>query len=443
MAELQSRTLQSDLSASMPVDTSQVPKFRYFILIWLFLIMIVNYMDRVSISIAAPKMIEDLGLTQTDIGLLGAMFSWVYAVFQLPSGYLIDKLGPKRMYYLSLTLWSIATALMAFGKSMAEFLTFRFLLGVGESPNSPNCSKITTEWFPRSERGQAAGIWDSGSKWGPAIAPPLLTAIMLAFGWRAMFVIVGLSGIILAIAFFLYYRSPEESRHLTEAEYRYILLGRDDRKPVEKVDLPWLKFFVRPQTWGMMLGFFGSIWVWNIFLTFLPLYLEKGLGITIAMTGLLAALPFVSAGVGEMVGGRITLMLVQRFGFTPMRSKKVTLVTDSILIGIILILTPLVASAAAAITLLCVALFFVAMLHGQSWALTTDIVPDSHAARFGSIMNFGGYFGGALSPILTGYIYDTWHSYAPSFIIAGVISIFGACCYGFLVKGPLATLKYD
>src|SRR5690625_7692154 len=96
---------------------------------------------------------------------MGAVFSWTYAFCQLPAGYLIDKIGPRRMYFISMGMWSFATALMAFGHNMAQFLTFRFLLGIGESPTSPNSSKIATQWFPREERGQAAGIWDSGSKW--------------------------------------------------------------------------------------------------------------------------------------------------------------------------------------------------------------------------------------------------------------------------------------
>lgn len=427
---------------STPKRTLKLPKVRYVVLVWLLLIMVINYMDRASVSVAAPKMISELGLTQTDIGILGGVFSWTYAIFQLPSGYLIDKIGPRRMYYLSLGVWSIATALMALGQNMLHFISFRVLLGIGESPNSPNCSKIATSWFPRSERGQAAGIWDSGSKWGAALAPPILTAIMLLMGWRSMFVVVGAMGIILAAAFFVYYRSPEESKHLSREEYRYILTGRDD--PTEKpAHLPWLKFFARPQTWGMMLGFFTSIWIWNIFLTFLPLYLENAYGVSIAMTGLLAALPFLAAGVGEVLGGRVTLILVRRFGYSPMRSKKAAIITSAIIIGILLLITPLLDSLVWAIVVLCVALGLIAVLQGQSWALTTDIVPDSHAARFGSIMNFGGYFGGALAPILTGVIYDQWHTYAPSFIIAGIIAIAGAGFYAFLVRKPIAPVRYD
>ena len=239
-------------------ERKKIRNLRYWMLTWLLLAGVLNYMDRSSVSIAAPHMIADLGLTKTDIGLMGTVFSWTYAFFQLPAGYLIDKLGPRRMYFFAVGLWSIATSLMAFGQSISHFLAFRFLLGVGESPNSPNCSKITTQWFPREERGQAAGIWDSGSKWGSAFAPPILTVLSLTLGWRAMFFVIGAVGLVLAACFWAFYRAPEDSKRLSDEEYRYILAGRDDvDKP--KAHLPWAKFFTYPQTWGMMLGFFSSI----------------------------------------------------------------------------------------------------------------------------------------------------------------------------------------
>jgi MFS family permease len=126
-----------------------------------------------------------------------------------------------------------------------------------------------------------------------------------------------------------------------------------------------------------------------------------------------------------------------------MRSKKATIIASAIIIGLLLLITPLIDSLVWAIVVLCVALGLIAVLQGQSWALTTDIVPDSHAARFGSIMNFGGYFGGALAPVLTGVLFDQWHTYAPSFIIAGVIALLGAVFYAFLVRKPIAPVRYD
>ncbi|MCW1805117.1 MFS transporter [Brachybacterium squillarum] len=416
--------------------TRKIKNFRYIVLGWLLLAGVLNYMDRTSVSIAAPHMIEDLGLTKTDIGLMGAVFSWTYAFCQLPAGYLIDKIGPRRVYFIAMGLWSIATALMSIGHNLGHFLFFRFLLGVGESPNSPNSSKITTQWFPREERGQAAGIWDSGSKWGSAIAPPVLTLLTLGFGWRAMFLIVGLAGVVLAAAFWAFYRSPEHSKHLSEEEYRYILAGRDDEETAG-VKLPWLRFFTYPQTWGMMLGFFSSIWIWNIFITFLPLFLQDTLGVSIVATGWVAAVPYLAAAMGAILAGRVTVVLARRYGMTSIRSKKTILVSGCIALGVLLCIVPFIHSLAFALLVLSLALAVVAAIQSQSWAMSSDVVPDSHAARFGGIMNFGGYFGGALAPVVTGIVVDTTGSYTPSFLLAGVIAALGGLCFAFLVRKPV------
>lgn len=419
-------------------DAKKIKNLRYWMLGWLLFAGVLNYMDRSSVSIAAPHMISELGLTKTDIGLMGTVFSWTYAFCQLPAGYLIDKLGSKKMYFFAVTLWSGATALMSLGRTMTHFLSFRFLLGVGESPNSPNCSKIATAWFPRDERGQAAGIWDSGSKWGSAVAPPVLTLLTLAFGWRWMFVIIGIAGLVLAASFYVFYKSPEESKRLSDEEYRHILMGRDDES-APKANIPWLSFFQYRQTWGMMLGFFTSIWIWNIFITFLPLYMQTTLGVSIVKSGFYAAIPYLSAAICAIYGGHVTMIFVRR-GYSAMESKKRVLIFSALACGAILCLIPFVQNLLQAEIVLSLSLGLIAIIQSQAWALTSDIVPDTHAARFGSIMNFGGYFGGALAPVITGIIVDRTGSYSPSFIIAGVIAALGAIFFSTLIREPIVPL---
>lgn len=415
-----------------------VKNMRYWILAWLLLAGVLNYMDRSSVAIAAPHMIKELGLDKTDIGLMGAAFSWTYAVFQLPAGYLIDKIGPRRIYIIAVGFWSIATSLMAFGHSMAQFITFRVLLGIGESPNSPNCSKITTQWFPREERGQAAGIWDSGSKWGSAVAPPVLTFLALAFGWRAMFLTIGVSGLLLVTCFWAFYRSPENSKRLSEEEFAHIQAGRDDtEKPA--VTVPWLKFFTYRQTWGMMLGFFSSIWIWNIFITFLPLFLQDTLGVSIAQTGWVAAIPYLASAVGGIYTGRVTLVLARKHG-NSLESKRIVLIVGCAALAALLVVVPLVHNLTWSLVVLCFALAFIAGIQSQSWALTSDLVPDAQAAQFGGIMNFGGYFGGALAPVVTGMIVDRTGSYTGAFFAAAAVALSGAFFYGILVRRPVVAL---
>src|SRR5690625_1641710 len=307
-------------------------------------------------------------------------------------------------------------------------------------PDLPELQQDRHPVFPREERGQAAGIWDSGSKWASAIAPPLLTMLTLAFGWRAMFLIIGGAGIVIALAFWAFYRSPEHSRHLSDEEYRHILAGRDDTSENEPVTIPWMRFFTYPQTWGIMLGFFSTIWIWNIFLTFLPLFLQSTLGVSIENTGWAASVPYIAAALGAIFAGRVTLVLARKYAMTSMASKKTILVGGCVGLGILLCLVPFVHNLALALAVLSLALALVAAVQAQSWAISSDIVPDSHAARFGGIMNFGGYFGGALAPIVTGAVVDATGSYTPSFLVAGLIAVLGGLCYGFMVRKPIHSI---
>jgi MFS family permease len=414
-----------------------IPNLRWWILGWALVAGTLNYMDRVAVSIAAPRMMADLGLTRTDIGLMGTMFSWTYALAQLPSGWFVDKVGTRKMYAVAIASWSVATTLMAVGHRLWELLLFRGMLGVAEAPNGPAASKVTATWFPRSERGQATAIWDSGSKWGPAIAPPILTALMLCFGWRAMFMVLGLAGVVLAAAFYLYYRSPEEHRRLGREERDYIEAGHASQSvPASKVS--WGGLFRHRQIWGMMFGYFCVIWVWNIFIVFLPLYLQEARGISIRGSGNLAAVPYLGAAILGIFGGYVMMRYTKLRGCDPLTGKRHVMTASALVAGALICLLPFVQSIPMAILVMTVALGFLATMQAAAWAMPGDIVDSSQVASVGAIQNFGGYFGGALAPLLTGIIADATGSYTPSFVIAGVIAALAAVAYTTLVRKPLA-----
>jgi MFS family permease len=411
---------------------------RWWILGWALVAGIVNYMDRSAISIAAPELIKQFSLSRTDIGLLGTVFSWTYAFCQLPVGWLVDKLGARRMFFLAIACWSIATALMAVGAKMWQFLSFRVLLGIAESPNSPASAKLTADWFPRAERGQATAIWDSGSKWGPAIAPPVLTAIMIAFGWQAVFVFLGVGGLILAVALFLFYRSPEEHKRIGSEELALIEQERSTQK-LQASKVSWFALFKYRQMWGMMAGFFCVIWVWNMFIVFLPLYLQDARGVSIAGTGWLAAIPYLGAAVLGITGGYVMTRYAKGAGRDPLLAKRHVMTLAAIVAGVLICVIPFVESLPLTIFVLTIALGFVATMTAAAWAMPGDIIDDSQVASVGAIQNFGGYFGGAFAPLLTGVIYDATHSYTPSFVIGGAIAALAAVAYTVLVRKPILS----
>ncbi|MDQ6598858.1 MFS transporter [Bacillus salipaludis] len=412
--------------------------YRWTVVIWLLIGGVINYLDRTNLSIAAPEMIKELHLNNTDIGLMGTVFSWTYAMMQLPSGWLIDRFGAKRVFSIAVIWWSFATALTGACNKLGTLLGARFLLGVGEAPCMPSNAKITSYWYPKKERGLATGIWDSSSKWGPALAPPILVYLMTAYGWRIMFYITGLIGIIFILIFMKFYRNPEQSKVLSKEELDYIQSGGGGSAQADQSSqIKWGQLFKHRSMWGMILGFFCTIWIWNIFLNFLPLYLLKTHHVLLKDLGIYASIPWIGGIVGDILGGYMTKILTDKGIASPINAKRIMISVCAILSAVLVILVPFVQSLAITITLLTFALAFISAITGSAWALAGDIAPATMVGSVGAIQNFGGYFGGAFSPVIAGMIADSTGSYSLAFISGGIIAGCSALCYWFLVKKPI------
>lgn len=425
--------LQTDVEV---VSTKR--KFRWSVVIWLLIGGIINYLDRTNLSIAAPAMIKDLHLSNMNIGLMGTVFSWTYAVMQLPSGWLIDRFGAKTMYSIAILWWSIATALTGACNKLGTLLGARFLLGVGEAPCMPTNAKITSEWYPKRERGLATGIWDASSKVGPAIAPPILVAIEVAFGWRALFFITGAIGIVFILIFMKFYRSPEKSKLLSKEELDYIQAeGGGSATTIETTKIKWRTLFKYRSVWGMILGFFCTIWIWNIFLTFLPLFLLKTQHISFAQLGIYASIPWIGGILGDVCGGYITKKLTDKGICSPINAKRGLIVICAILTAVVVILIPFMKGLVISLIFMTIALCTISAITGSAWALSGDIAPPALVGSVGAIQNFGGYFGGAFAPVVAGIIADTTGSYTIAFVSGGIIAGCAAIFYWFVVKDPI------
>ena len=417
-----------------------IGNLRWWMLGWALSAGTINYMDRMGVSIAAPALMTEFGYTRTDIGLMGSMFSWAYAFGQLPSGWLVDKFGARKMYSLAIAAWSIATALMALGFKLWHFLLFRALLGVAEAPNGPASAKLTADWFPRVERGQACAIWDSGSKWGPAIAPPILTALLLSYGWRSIFIVLGLVGVALAVALAIFYRLPEEHRRISPAELAHIQADRTTQA-LANSKVSWGGLFRHRQIWGMMAGYFCIIWAWNIFIVFLPLYLQEARGVSIGGSGILAALPFLGAGFLGISGGYVMTRYTKWRKCEPLTGRRHVMSFSAVTAGMLICFTPFAVTMTTTIIVISISLGLIATMAAAAWAMPGDIVDSSQVASVGAIQNFGGYFGGALAPLATGMIADATGSYTMAFVIGGAIASLAAVAYTVLVRRPLAVSR--
>lgn len=263
---------------------------------------------------------------------------------------------------------------------------------------------------------------------------------MIAFGWHAIFVFLGVLGLILAVAFYIFYRRPDMHPSISDEELTHIN-SEAEKQTTGAASVPWVKLFAHRQIWGMMAGFFCVIWIWNIFIVFLPLYLQEERGVSIAGSGWLAAIPYLGAAILGITGGWVMTKYTKSSGLDPLTAKRRVMSVAAVIAGVLICLIPLVGDLTLAMIVMTVALGFVATMQAAAWAMPGDIVNSSQVASVGAIQNFGGYFGGAFAPLLTGIIADATGSYAPSFIIGGVIAALAAVAYTVLVRKPMGAGK--
>nr|WP_294544572.1 MFS transporter [uncultured Rhodopila sp.] len=425
-----------------PIAPANIRRKQRTALIMLVVAGTLNYLDRSTLSIANPLIRQELGLSIADMGLLLSAFLWAYAFAQLPGGALVDRVGPHRLLGAGLALWSIAQAAAGFVTSFWQFSIARVFLGLGEAPMFSSAVRVVRDWYNVRDRGLATGTWNCTSSLGPAIAPPILTALMIGFGWRWMFVVMGIAGLAVAAVWFLLYRDPAEE-HFTEDERRYLTDGEETRTYNQVRLSEWLGLFRFRTTWGLVLGFFGVVYINWLYLAWLPGYLELQRHMSIPKTGLIAAIPFAFGVAGSIGGGWIADFLMRR-GFSPVNSRKIPVIAG--LLGMVgfTVVAAESSSDFVAVAAISGALMFGASASGMSWALSSVAAPAHCTASLGAIQNFGGYLGGALAPTITGFIVQATGSFVPALLAAAAIGLVSALAYLVVIRAePITNAELD
>jgi MFS family permease len=429
-----------------PADHLPRPKgrnVRWLIIGVITLLTITNYLDRGNLSVAAPLIRKDLGISPTEMGVVLSAFVWPYSIMNLPTGWAIDRFGARIMMTLAAGAWSIVAIVTGLARSAGVFVGLRAALGVSESPMFPAALKATDTWFPDREKAVATGIYISATQVGLAISPPIATALMLTFGWPAMFVIMGLLGFVALAGWLALYRQPERSRLLSRPELEYIRRGQvakdqgadGDRGPAGGRE--WASLFRYRTTWVMVIGAFCLQYVFWFYITWLPSYLESVQHFTIKSAGLLAALPYIAGAVAVLLGGRISDWLIVR-GMDPMRSRKYTVAAGALLTAIALFATVLSHGRALAVVLLTVGMFTYSLSSGVYWTLATNVVRTPRlVASMGSIQNFGGFLGGACAPLVTGIIVGHFGGFPMALTLAAILVLISAAMYGLVLRHRL------
>jgi len=401
----------------------------------------VNYIDRATLAVANPLIREELGLSLSQMGYLLSAFLWSYAFSQLPTGAMVDKLGPRRLLTVGLSLWSLAQLLSGLVQSFTQFFAARLLLGVGEAPQFPTGARVVRDWFNPRDRGLATGIFNCASTLGTAIALPLLTFLMLSFGWRATFVIMGVAGLLVAAVWFALYRDPQNVA-LTAEETAYRTEGDPPGQRTEVSFREWKLLFRFRTTWGMILGYFGCIYLTWIYSAWLSGYLEIERHMSVKATGIAAAIPFACGVVGGVLGGYLADVLVRR-GVSPVNSRKYPAALALLGTSACTLAAAYVTSNTLAVAFISASLFLVYVTSTCAWALSSVAAPTNCTASIGAMQNFGGYLGAALAPTVTGLIVQSTGSFVLALVIGAVIGVASAASYLFVVRDPIIAAGMD
>jgi MFS family permease len=411
-------------------------------LVMLALASMINIIDRATLAVANPLIRQDLGLSIADMGYLLSAFLWAYAFSQLPTGAMVDKLGPRILLTLGLSLWSCAQVVGGLVQGFGQFVGARILLGLGEAPQFPTCARVVRDWFNQRERGLPTGILTSAApSMGTAVAVPLLTFLMLTIGWRTMFMVMGVAGLFLAAVWYFVYRDPTQVA-LTAEENTYRTQGDPPSQGAKVTFREWKLLFRFRTTWGMIVGYFGCIYLTWIYLAWLPGYLEIERHMTVQRTGWVAAIPFVWGVLGGVLGGHLSDILAHH-GVSPVNSRKYPAAIALFGTAVCTVAAAYVASNTLAIVFISVAMFLIYVTTSCAWALSSVTVPTNCTASVGAMQNFGGYLGGALAPTVTGLIVQATGSFVPALVVGALIGVVSAASYFFVVEQPITAMDMD
>ncbi|GAA4617433.1 MFS transporter [Saccharopolyspora hordei] len=428
---------------------------RYLVLALIFIITALNYADRSSLSITGTSLRADLGFSSVQLGYIFSAFSWAYVMGQLPGGILLDRFGARRVYALSLALWTAVTAAISLVGlittpvlvSVAVVFGLRLLLGVFESPAFPANARVATAWFPTAERGRATAVFNSAQYFATALFAPLMGWITHQFGWRWVFVVLGALGLVLAVVWLRWMDTPRNHRRVTPDELETIRSGgglvdldapkgsvqraRLDRRTMARI------FSTRP-LWGVYLSQYAVNALTYFFITWFPVYLVEGRGLSLLEVGFVAALPALCGFAGGLAGGFLSDALLRR-GHSLTFARKLPSVVGMVLATSIA-LCSLTDSSALIVAIMTLA-FFGKGIGSLGWAITTDLAPPQAASFVGSTMNAFGNVAGIVTPIVIGYTVQATQSFD---VALWFVAAHGALALvGLAVMGTIKRIQFD
>ncbi len=388
----------------------------------------ITYMDRVNISSALPVIQKELGFSLVTLGWILGAFRWGYALFQIPGGWLGDRIGPRRALTLIVMWWSIFTSATALAWSAGSMAACRFLFGVGEAGAFPIATRSLSRWMLPTERGFAQGVTHAGSRLGAAITPPLVVWMMTAYGWRVPFLAFGLLGIVWAAAWYWYYRdTPAEHRSVNAAERQLIENSVGGARSATTRSVPWRQILRSSNLWTLCAMYFCYAYCISVYLDWFPKYLNAHRGFDYQRMSYFTGLTLLAGTVGDVLGGWTSDHWAKRSRNLKMARRGVA-TAGFLLAGAAIVPATFTTSPMASVWYTCVAVFALETTVGVSWAIPLDIGGD-YAGSVSALMNTCGNIGGAISPILLGYLVESFGWNVP-FVVSAVLCVAAAVLFG-------------
>ncbi|QBR01059.1 MFS transporter [Paraburkholderia pallida] len=412
----------------------RIPNRRWAIGLLLGIGVLINYFDRINLSVAAPQMKEAFNLSPAEMGLLFSAFFWPYALLQVPAGILLDRYGVTRIGRLGAFLWGLASAITVFASGFGGVFAARAVLGIAEAPGFPVSSKATGYWFPRKERALATAIFDAAAKFSNVIGVPLVAVVVVNVGWRWGFGVTALLSFAYFIAFLTIYRDPSKDSKLSAAELDYIQQGgaTPEGTPGGSVFGMLGYLLTKTKVWGLTIGFAAYGYSFYLFLTWLPGYLVQTMHMSILKSAGFAAIPWaVATATDLLVGGWLIDHLIAR-GKDETRVRRAVLVTG-MLFGLAVFGATQTTNPGWAIFWISIALGGLAAAAPVGWSLPSLIAPKGGVGTIGGIMNFANNLMGVAAPIVTGIIVGATNSFTNAFLVAGVILAVGIVSFVFVM----------
>ncbi len=387
----------------------------------------ITYMDRVNIATAVPVIQKDLGFSMVTVGLIFSAFRWGYALFQIPGGWLGDRLGPRRALPLIVAWWSIFTCATALTWSASSMMVCRFLFGAGEAGAFPIATRSLSRWMLPGERGFAQGLTHGGSRLGAALTPGVVVLLIIAYGWRAPFFVFGVLGLVWSAVWYWFYRdTPREHSGVNPAELALIENATGARQQAARGPVPWRRILHNPQIWTLAMMYFCYGYCIDVYLDWFPKYLNDHRGFDLKHMGLYASLPLLAGTAGDLLGGWSSDRWAQRTGNLKIARRGVA-IAGFLLASCAILFATFTASPLASVWYSCAAVFGLEVTVGVSWAIPIDIGGD-YAGSIAAIMNMCGNLGSAISPTLLAWLMSLYGWNIP-FVTSSVLCIVAALLF--------------